>query len=338
MPLVYELKGEYYQVLGHAWDHEVKDFKVVYRPLYHCPASAERFEGHVLAISHFSRWEEKFHRVEISNLPPAVRSLLLPGPFWSDPLWTSAALTSPVPAGALVTRSGLGRRSHEAPLLDHILGDVHGFISAVHVRLQILGFDALARGHEMDHVCYRVETKLQYQQTLAALVPSLGKTLVTSMIGGRPISVVMLHQPIEHMGFVVRAIELPCPKPGRPYTRGLEHAEIVVCGADAGVQGNAGLVAWLESCRSERLALIDHLDAKQGALDKVINADLSATLVAAASKSGEASPKGEGVLALAVDGGPPVLCVKFHQRPLYEVVAVELESGEVEAVPDGYFN
>lgn len=34
--VVYELSGQYYQVLGHAWDHEVKDFKVLYRPLYHC--------------------------------------------------------------------------------------------------------------------------------------------------------------------------------------------------------------------------------------------------------------------------------------------------------------
>ena len=25
---IFELKGEYYQVLGHAWDHEIKDFKV----------------------------------------------------------------------------------------------------------------------------------------------------------------------------------------------------------------------------------------------------------------------------------------------------------------------
>lgn len=28
---VFKLKDDYYQMLGHAWDHEVKDFKVVYR-------------------------------------------------------------------------------------------------------------------------------------------------------------------------------------------------------------------------------------------------------------------------------------------------------------------
>lgn len=29
--------------------------------------------------------------------------------------------------------------------------------------------------------------------------------------------------------------------------------------------------------------------------------------------------------------------VKFHQRPLYEVVAYEIESGTVVPVPEGYF-
>lgn len=61
---VYELKGQFYQKLGEAWDHEVKEFKVVYRPLYHCEAAANRFEAHVLAVSHFARWDERFRRVE----------------------------------------------------------------------------------------------------------------------------------------------------------------------------------------------------------------------------------------------------------------------------------
>ena len=56
-------------LVGHAWDHEVKDFKVVYRPLYHCTAKEDRFEAHCMAVSHFSRWEEKFRPV-----PPAELS------------------------------------------------------------------------------------------------------------------------------------------------------------------------------------------------------------------------------------------------------------------------
>ncbi|CAD7933350.1 unnamed protein product [Amoebophrya sp. A25] len=95
LPDIWELKGEYYQVLGHAWDHEVKDFKVIYRPLYHCTAKPDRFQAHYMAASHFSRWESKFNKVLLSTwedfetfIPPEVRKLVLPGPFWVDPEWT----------------------------------------------------------------------------------------------------------------------------------------------------------------------------------------------------------------------------------------------------------
>ena len=86
----YELKGEYYQVIGHAWDHQTKDFKVIYRPLYHCPSAVDRFEAHVLAASHFERWDDKFKRVPLSSLPAAAARRVLAGPFVHDPEWTGA--------------------------------------------------------------------------------------------------------------------------------------------------------------------------------------------------------------------------------------------------------
>ena len=43
----FHLKGKYYQWLGDAWDHDSKDFKPCYRPLYSCDAKADRFEAHV---------------------------------------------------------------------------------------------------------------------------------------------------------------------------------------------------------------------------------------------------------------------------------------------------
>ena len=86
----YELKGEYYQVIGHAWCHQAKDFKVIYRPLYHCPSAVGRFEAHVLAASHFERWDDKFKRVPLSSLPAAATRLVLPGPFVLDPEWAGA--------------------------------------------------------------------------------------------------------------------------------------------------------------------------------------------------------------------------------------------------------
>ena len=104
-------------MLGHAWDHEVQDFKVVYRPLYHCSSKEGSFEAHVLAVSHFSRWEDKFVRVKGPDggfhsvpaaLPAEARELLLAGPFVKDPQWGLPARTAPVDA----TESGLGHRSH----------------------------------------------------------------------------------------------------------------------------------------------------------------------------------------------------------------------------------
>ncbi|CAD7964356.1 unnamed protein product [Amoebophrya sp. A120] len=96
LPDIWELKGDYYQVLGHAWDHEVKDFKVIYRPLYHCTAKPDRFQAHYLAASHFARWESKFHKVVYASrreyeelVPEKVRKFVLAGPFWHDPMWTA---------------------------------------------------------------------------------------------------------------------------------------------------------------------------------------------------------------------------------------------------------
>ena len=119
-PEIWELNGDYYQVIGHAWDHEVKDFKVVYRPLYHCTAKPDRFEAHYMAVSHFSRWEEKFRKVpdeEMDKIPKEVQEKILPGPFWKDDAWTLSAGTVKTSIGLKDEKtkniSGLGTRSHE---------------------------------------------------------------------------------------------------------------------------------------------------------------------------------------------------------------------------------
>ena len=176
---VYELKGQYYQRLGDAWDHETKQFKVVYRPLYHCEAACGRFEAHVLATSHFSRWEEKFKAVDTSSLPPAVAALLLAGPFVLDPEWQHERLSAPFPAGVSTSRSGLAcRRSHQPPRLEDIIGDYRRFISHVHARLLRCGLDAISRGYEMDHICFRTASKEEYDAVLSALAPAFGSVLV----------------------------------------------------------------------------------------------------------------------------------------------------------------
>jgi len=104
------------QVLGHAWDHETKDFKVVYRPLYHCGHKPDGYEAHIMAISHFSRWDTKFKRIPNSQVPKEALSRVLPGPFWADGEWEAGSWTTPndlAPSSPKrVGLSGLGTRSH----------------------------------------------------------------------------------------------------------------------------------------------------------------------------------------------------------------------------------
>ena len=311
---IYVLKGQYYQLLGHAWDHETKDFKVIYRPLYHCEAKSDSFEAHVLAASHFSRWEEKFQRVSYAEVPASVRAWVLPGPFVHDPEWTYPWHSAALAAGVRRTRSNHpSRRSHQPARLVDVIGDVPGFVEAVHAELESRGLDAAAQGWEMDHVCYRCESVAEYQEVLGALVPALGTQLVESMIGGRPIAIVALHEPIHVSGYTVGCVEVPCPKKGSPYPSGLEHAEIVVgCPAD-GVEGSARVRAFVEQCSAD--ASVD-LTFQMEALHKTCNADVS-----------HAFKRADGSAA----------AVKFHARPIAEVVEWEKSYASVEPVPEGYF-
>lgn len=62
---IYSLADKYYQKVGEVWDHETKDFKVLYKPLYTCGSKYGSFEAHHLAVSTFTRWKSKFKKVNI---------------------------------------------------------------------------------------------------------------------------------------------------------------------------------------------------------------------------------------------------------------------------------
>lgn len=81
---IFYLNSQYYQKLGEVWDHETKDFKVLYKPLYCCGSKEGSFEAHHLATSTFERWERKFIPLErceeftdLSSLPEEVRGHLV---------------------------------------------------------------------------------------------------------------------------------------------------------------------------------------------------------------------------------------------------------------------
>jgi predicted metalloenzyme YecM len=201
--------------------------------------------------------------------------------------------------------------SHGLPRVCDIIGDYERFVEEVDSELRARGLDALARGFEMDHLCYRCATVAEYLDVIDALVPALGIAQVEGMIGGRPIATIRLHMPLEHRGFVIRCIEVPCPKPGSPYTVGLEHAELVVGQPSDGCVSSARLLAFIDECST-----CTNLTLETSALHKECNAEVSH--------------------AFTLSDGRPA-CIKFHNRPLYEVVDWEKKQGTVVPVPEGYF-
>ena len=81
--------------------------------------------------------------------------------------------------------------------------------------------------YELDHLCYRVESRERYEELKAAL-STLGKLLSEKEIGGRPIATFKLKEPILYQGRRIWCLEIPSPKPGSPYPEGYEHAEFVI--------------------------------------------------------------------------------------------------------------
>jgi predicted metalloenzyme YecM len=80
---------------------------------------------------------------------------------------------------------------------------------------------------EMDHVCYRVETRERYERLKHAW-RIYASDVHESPINGRPISVFTLMQPLMRCGRTVSLIELPAPKAGSHFVEGWEHAEFVL--------------------------------------------------------------------------------------------------------------
>ncbi|MCB0394452.1 MAG: VOC family protein, partial [Bdellovibrionales bacterium] len=79
---------------------------------------------------------------------------------------------------------------------------------------------------DLDHICLRVETQKEYDE-FKTHFESFAKLLIESKINGRMISTFQLNKPIQFNDWVVDIIELPEPKPNRPYPTGFEHAEFV---------------------------------------------------------------------------------------------------------------
>jgi predicted metalloenzyme YecM len=310
--------GLFYQKLGEVWCHSAKEFMVLYAPLYTCEAAAGRFEAHRLAVTAFARWQTKFTRVSAASLPSAAAARIQPPLPVNAQHWPHAAGTRALPSAA-ASRSGLGRRSHQPVLLEHILGDYRAFLDVLLLQLRAAGLDPVARGYECDHVCYRCSTDAEYRQVCDALVPEFGSLLVEGMIGGRPISTIKLHDPLLHAGCRVSCVEIPAVKAGSPYESGLEHAEFVVGIAEDGFVGTEALQRFVRSCEEGGVTLPLRLPAEGEG--KECNAVVGASWRVV---------WGDSLAARKVS-------VRFHARPLDQVVDYEIAHGLAEPPPEGYW-
>lgn len=78
----------------------------------------------------------------------------------------------------------------------------------------------------IDHLCYRVESKTEYE-ALKCHFKSFSNLLIESPVNGRLISTFKLHSPINFGDYTISVIELPEPKVGKSTKTGFEHFEIV---------------------------------------------------------------------------------------------------------------
>lgn len=183
-----------------------------------------------------------------------------------------------------------------------VIGSVPRFLIVLTEKLANRGIDI--KNREIDHVCYRCGTTTEYLRVCREL-SAFGVVLLESMIGGRPISTISLHEPIEYSSWKVQCIEVTCPKPGRSHSIGLEHAEVVIGSPADGVYNSRQILTQFEA---------SYPDVKfdKKAIDKEINADISLSLLSG-------------------------MTVKFHSRPLKEVIEEELKGGHFDKVPPDYF-
>ena len=96
-----------------------------------------------------------------------------------------------------------GEFHHEC---ESYIGDVNSFLNKVMTRLSQLSINV--DSFEFDHICYRVKSENQYNETISALC-QYGYVLSENIIGGRPITIVYLHNPIVYKHYRIFCIEIP---------------------------------------------------------------------------------------------------------------------------------
>ena len=81
------------------------------------------------------------------------------------------------------------------------------------------------RKYVIDHICYRIETVIDYER-VSKILDTLATCLGEAMIAERPIRTYLLDKPYMYKEWSIECIELPAPKTGSDHKEGWEHAEI----------------------------------------------------------------------------------------------------------------
>jgi len=81
--------------------------------------------------------------------------------------------------------------------------------------------------YELDHICWRSTSDDDYR-LLESYLLGYGKLYHKNIHNGRPISLILLNDPVVYENRIIELIELPSPKMGTPYETGFEHAEFVI--------------------------------------------------------------------------------------------------------------
>lgn len=109
--------------------------------------------------------------------------------------------------------------------LTKIIGDYPLFVSTLLSALDKAGIKY--DGYQIDHLCYRTETREGYEMMKDNL-KAVSSGFLENSHNGRMISKFLLKEPLSVRGYKIPLIELPAPKAGRFYESGLDHFEMVV--------------------------------------------------------------------------------------------------------------
>ena len=188
--------------------------------------------------------------------------------------------------------------------------------------------------YEADHVCWRTETWEEYEALVGSLKQqqqqqqdSVCKLLIESNIGGRPIATASLHEAIivpsratatasistKSNSRSIQVIEIPAPKEGSFYKRGLEHVEFVI--------GDSTTSSSTTFTSNNKDALTPKNDHRHQSILEDFMKEYPSIPWNTKAKSKNVNPDISLKVYLKKDFGQ--CSVKFHLMPLAEVIAYE---------------